>query len=149
MSALSYQTVDRPRVPSLPEAAFARRDEPGASRALVVVVDDDPAVRSALKFSLEVEGYQVEVCDSGEALLACQLPDSRACLVLDYGLPGMSGLDVVSLLRRREVHLPAVLITSHPPRALRTAAAAAGVWIVEKPLLGDSLLDAIRTTLAD
>jgi FixJ family two-component response regulator len=120
---------------------------PSRTHPLVVVVDDDAALRHALTFSLELEGFQVEGCDSGEALLARALPDRDTCLVIDERLPGVSGLQALRKLRARAVALPAVLITSNPKAALRQAAAAAGVPIVEKPLLGDALLGSIRAAL--
>lgn len=127
---------------------MSSRRLPSVSHPLVILVDDDPAVRSALKFSLELEGYQVETCASGEALLAHHLPDHDACLVIDERLPGIGGLQALDELRRRNVSLPAVLITSNPKGILRQAAAAAGVPIVEKPLLGDGLSGMIREALA-
>ena len=122
--------------------------EPSES-PLVVVVDDDAAVRSALQFTLELEGFRVETWDSGEALLLRQgLPQSDACLVIDERLPGISGLETLRQLRQRQVSLPVILITSHPRPPFRAAAAAAGVPILEKPLMGDSLMTSIRTALA-
>ncbi|WP_374569802.1 response regulator transcription factor [Phenylobacterium sp.] len=117
-------------------------------RPTVVLVDDDTALRTALKFSLEIEGYQVEACESGEELLAAKLPTSRACLVLDYNLGGMDGLAALTELRRRGVNLPALLITSHPRLTVRLGAEHAHAKIVEKPLLGDALLGEIHTALA-
>jgi FixJ family two-component response regulator len=115
----------------------------------VIIVDDDAAVRMALQFALELQGYSVEVCDSGEALLEKALPQADACLVIDERLQGISGLQALCILRRRDVALPAILITSHPQPQLRSAARAAGVPIVEKPLIGDALLTAIRVALTD
>jgi FixJ family two-component response regulator len=67
--------------------------------------------------------------------------------VLDERLSGMSGLQALAALRKRAVTLPAILITSHPQPQLRNAAKAASVPIVEKPLIGDALLTAIRIAL--
>src|SRR5262245_17601945 len=100
----------------------------------LVIVDDDRALRAALTFSLGLDGFQVEACGSGEALLAHELPE-RGCLVIDQRLPGISGLDALRALRARGVALPALLITTDPNRRLRAAAAEAGASIVEKPLL--------------
>jgi FixJ family two-component response regulator len=121
----------------------------GAGRdSFVFVVDDDPAVLSSLKFSLELEGFLVrayarpaELLDAGDLLDA-------GCLVLDYNLPEMTGLDLLQQLRDRHVAAPAVLITSHPTRVLRDRAAAAGVPIVEKPLFGSALTDRVRDAFA-
>lgn len=116
-------------------------------RPLVVIVDDDPAVRGSLTFSLELDGFDVEAFESGEALLLRQLPPRPTCLVLDQKLPGISGLEALRQLRAREVASPAILITSHPHRSVVEAAAEAGVPIVEKPLLGDALLHDIHRAL--
>jgi FixJ family two-component response regulator len=117
-------------------------------RPVVLIIDDDPAVRNSLKFSLEIEGYAVFLYPDGSHLLSKpDLPHSD-CLVLDYNLPDMTGLEVLDELRERRIDAPAILITSHPNRTLQERAEAAGARIVEKPLLGDSLMDSIRDLLA-
>src|SRR5215469_15822113 len=86
---------------------------------IVLVVDDDAAVRSALKFALEVEGFAVKLYAGSIALLAEQgLPD-RACLVIDYRMPGVDGLELVRRLRARQVALPAILISGRVDDQLR------------------------------
>jgi FixJ family two-component response regulator len=113
----------------------------------VVLLDDDAALRMALTFSLEIEGYRVEACATGEELMALDLPPSEACLILDYRLGGMSGLDALQALRQRGVQLPAVLITSNPTPGVRARAARLQAQVVEKPLLGDHLLGHIHRML--
>jgi FixJ family two-component response regulator len=115
---------------------------------VVVVVDDDIALRTALAFSLELEGFSVDARGSGEELLNRPLPAGASCLVLDERLPGIGGLETLRALRWRGVELPAVLITTNPRAALRAAARGAGVPIVEKPLVGDALVESIRAALA-
>ena len=78
-----------------------------------------------------------------ELLNEDSLPDA-SCLVVDYYMPGMNGLELVAHLRDRNVLIPAILITPAPSDNLRNRAATAGVPIVEKPLLGSRLLDSIR-----
>ncbi len=116
---------------------------------LVLIVDDDAAVRTSLAFSLELEGFRVCTFGTAEALLIGVLPGDNACLLLDERLPGVSGLDALGQLRGREVRLPALLMTSNPSPALRAAARAAAVPIIEKPLLGEALSLAIRAALGD
>src|SRR4029079_11738647 len=85
-----------------------------AKSPVVVVVDDDTAVRNALKFSLELEGYTVRTySDALELLDGPQLPPG-ACLVMDYKLPGLDGLEAIARVRERYAGLPAILITKHP-----------------------------------
>jgi two-component system, LuxR family, response regulator FixJ len=59
----------------------------------------------------------------------------------------MNGLALVGKLRERGISMPAILITTHPSPALRQRAAAAGISIVEKPLLGNALLDNVYNAL--
>jgi len=117
------------------------------SRPTIYVVDDDDAVRRALAFALDLDGFGVETFESGEALLLREPPTAPGCLVLDERLPGISGLDTLRQLRARQVALPAVFVTSHPKPAFREAAARAGAPIVEKPLEGETLIGAIHRLL--
>ena len=127
----------------------------GANRAAIVfsqdsapftifVLDDDADLCAALRFSFELDGFAVETFESGEALAQWRDFPKNGCLVLDYWLPGMNGLDTLEVLRGREVELPAILITSNPRRYVRLRAAANGVRIIEKPLLSNALVDLIR-----
>lgn len=113
----------------------------------LVLVDDDFALRSALKFALELDGFRVQAFASGEDLLAAELPERDVCLILDENLPGLGGLDSLEALRRRAVDLPAILITSHPGPGLRRRAGRLRVPIIEKPLIDDLLVRNIRSAL--
>lgn len=113
----------------------------------VLIVEDDRAVRESLKFSLVIEGFAVRVYADAEQLLAEPLLPKFDCLIVDQNMPGMNGLDLVSELRARNVDAPAILITSHPGRSVRDQAAAAGISIVEKPLL-NSLIEHVRDTVS-
>ena len=111
----------------------------------VLVIDDDAAILASLKFSLEIEGYAVQTYSSAKALLADPARKKSGCLILDYNLADGNGLQALDELRSHGVTLPAILITTNPGRHLRQRAAAAAVAIVEKPLIGNMLVDAIRT----
>jgi two-component system, LuxR family, response regulator FixJ len=114
---------------------------------VVLVIDDDPAVRSSLKFSLEVEGFAVRAyAGAYELLNETDLP-AKSCLLIDYYMPTMNGLELLARLRDRGVSIPAMVITSHPNRKLRDRIAAAGVPLIEKPFLGNVLTDRIREAL--
>jgi two-component system, LuxR family, response regulator FixJ len=112
--------------------------------AVVGIVDDDPAVRNSLKFALEIDGLAVAVYAGADELLQDGDLSRFSCLVVDQNMPGLSGLDLVAALRDRRLSVPVILITSHPSKALIARADKAEVPIVEKPLLGNALLDRIR-----
>jgi two-component system response regulator FixJ len=115
---------------------------------MILIVEDDQGVREALRFSLATEGYAVRTFASAASLLAeSDLPE-HGCIILDYRLPGMNGLDLLTELYRRGVRLPAVLITTLPSNGLRAQAAAANVPIIEKPLTGDALSNWVRESLS-
>lgn len=115
-----------------------------AQRPLVVVVDDDPAVCGSLKFSLELEGFTVRIYNSGAEILHADDFDGCNCFVIDQRMPGMSGMELIAKLRNRKILTPAILIISHPNATLSARAAMAQIPIVEKPLLGNTLVDTIR-----
>ena len=118
------------------------------SKTLIAVVDDDTAVRSSLKFSLEIDGFAVRTFASAEELLrtgdliACQ------CLIVDQEMPRMTGLELVTALRKQGVEVPAVLISGHATPALTRQAMGAGVPVIEKPFLGNGLIELIRAAAA-
>ena len=117
-------------------------------RPIVILVDDDPAVTHAVQFSFDLEGLEVRGYRDAESLLDdADLPQG-GCLVVDQNLPGMSGLSLLESLRATGVRLPAILITTNPRAVLRDRAATAGIPIIEKPLLTDALLTAVRTALS-
>ena len=99
----------------------------------VLIIEDDPAVRSSLKFALEVEVFLALAHQTRAELLKDRYPQD-GCLIVDYKLPDMNGLDLIVELRRRKIELPAILITTHPSAAVRDRAARAGVPLIEKPL---------------
>lgn len=114
-----------------------------ASPPCVLVVDDDPALLAALEFALKAEGYQVRSCADAEAALKASA-DQLACLVVDYKLPDIDGMDLGRRLREAGVDAPMILITTNPDARCRARAARDGAVIVEKPLLGDRLVRQIR-----
>ncbi|HEX2800925.1 MAG TPA: response regulator [Phenylobacterium sp.] len=123
-------------------------DRPGPERRMVVLVEDDQALASALQFSLRLEGWEVAHRVSGEALLDEPLPQDPFCLVIDIKLPGISGVLALTRLRRRGIANPAILITSDPTPALQRVAVRLRAEIVEKPLISGDLFAAIRRRLA-
>jgi two-component system response regulator FixJ len=124
------------------------RADLAAKRPVVAVVDDDPAVCGSLKFSLEIEGFIVRTFHSGAELLHAHDVEVCNCFVIDQRMPGMTGIELIDALRGRRILTPVILVISHPNVALSARAAKAAVPIVEKPLLGNALVDCIRAACA-
>jgi two-component system, LuxR family, response regulator FixJ len=114
------------------------------AKPTVLIVDDDPAVRSSLQFCLEIEGFQVRTYGCGTDLLFDpDIPES-GCLVVDYHLPDMNGLELLSELRCRGLDIPVILVTTNPTALVRARTTRAGAILIEKPLLNDALFEEIR-----
>ena len=115
---------------------------------IVFVVDDDPSVRSSLKFLLSTVGLQVESFDSADSFLHKKPPDAPSCLVLDVRLPGLSGLDFQRELAARNTPIPIIFLTGHGDIPMSVRAMKAGaVEFLTKPFRDQDLLDAVRIAL--
>lgn len=114
------------------------------ARHIVLVVDDDPAVRSSHKFSLEVEGFEVRTYASPNELLGEASLPAGCCLIVNYQMPEMNGLELLARLRDRGLTMPTILVTGYSSDHLRKRAAAAGVTLLEKPFLGNRLIKCLR-----
>ncbi len=113
----------------------------------VLIVDDDAAVRGALKFALEVEGFQVRLYPDAPSILADRALPLQGCLVIEDRMPGMDGLELIERLRACDVCLPVILIGSAISGRLRQRARQVGVHaVLEKPLFDGALVESIRRT---
>ena len=114
-------------------------------RPLIYVVDDDYDVLTSLRFLLETEGFEVRTFRSGSALLGSATRNRADCLVVDYKMAGIDGLELAGRLRAIGVSTPIVLITGYPDDNIQAKAGSAGVWqVLLKPNLEDSLVECVR-----
>src|SRR6185312_11969685 len=88
-------------------------------RPLVAVVDDSESVRESLPDLLQQAGWAVLAFASAEAFLESAAADDSSCLILDVGLPGMSGPELQLELLRRGKAIPIVFITAQGDKSLR------------------------------
>jgi two-component system, LuxR family, response regulator FixJ len=126
------------------DPAMTEGPQATAKRPMIAVVDDDPAVCGSLKFALELEGFAVCTYHSGAELIHAGDLEGFDCFVVDQRMPGMTGMQLVEVLRGGRVLTPVILIISHPNAALSARAQMAAIAIVEKPLLGNALVERIR-----
>ena len=119
-----------------------------AGRAFIVVVDDDESVRESLPDLLTECGYSVSAFPSAAEFLASRAVEKTDCLILDYAMPGMSGLELQHELIRRGNPVPIVFITGNEDETIRPLVVAAGaVDCLFKPFSESQLLDAVNTAL--
>ena len=115
---------------------------------MVYVVDDDHDVRTSLRFLLETEGFEVRTFRNGAALLGSSTRHLADCLVVDYKMADIDGLELAQRLRRLDVSTPIVLITGYPDENLSAKAMSAGVrQVLLKPNLEDNLVECVRNAI--
>lgn len=115
---------------------------------MVFVVEDDSSVREALAGLIRSAGWNVEVFVSAHEFLARPQADAPSCLVLDVGLPGLSGLDLQARMAETHNDIPIVFITGHGDIPMSVRAMKAGaVEFLTKPFVDQDLLDGIQTAL--
>ena len=111
--------------------------------ALVIIVDDDVAVRESLDSLFRSVGFATRLHGAPAELLAAPLPDLPGCIILDVRLPGISGLDLQGELARSGIALPIVFMTGHGDIPMSVRAMKAGaVDFLAKPFRDQDMLDA-------
>ena len=120
----------------------------GPTSATIVVIDDDPSVRRALRRLIRSAGMSVTTHGSAEEFLATGGPPAD-CLILDVRLPGMSGLDLQRLLAESGRDVAVVVMTAHEDQVVRRTALGAGaVDFIAKPFDRDRMLGAVARAVA-
>ena len=120
-----------------------------STRLVVSVVDDSESVRESLPELLRQVGYDVEAFASAEDFLTSEALSATNCLILDVGLPGLSGPDLQQELRHRGSTIPIVFITARSDEgSLRRRLMANGAAeVLFKPFTDTALLDAVDAAL--
>jgi FixJ family two-component response regulator len=122
--------------------------DPNHEEAVVLVVDDDEAMREALRSLLQSVDLRVEMFRSAAAFLQADLPTAPGCILLDVRLPGQSGLELQAELIREDIRIPIIFITGHGDVAMSVKALKAGaIDFLVKPFRDQDLLDAISTAI--
>ncbi len=119
------------------------------SELSVFIVDDDEAVRASLSRALRTRGYTTETFASAQAFLDSDGPERHGCLILDYGMPDMSGLELQQQLLKRKCMIPIVFITGHGGvREAVEAVKHGAIDFLEKPFRPDVLISHIEAAFA-
>src|SRR3954463_12399624 len=135
------------------EQAIQRQAGPGPietsaqAGAVVLVVDDDPEIRDVVRWLLEDEGWTVETASDGRDALERATRARPALIVLDMGLPIMTGEEVARRLHDVYVDPPPIIVVSADGRAGEKAARIGAASYLHKPFDVDTLARLVRVTL--
>jgi FixJ family two-component response regulator len=115
-------------------------------RALIAIIDSDDSLRARLRILLGAAGLKVELFNSAEEYLKRSKSHSPNCIVLDVGLPGMSGLDLQSRQAKTRGKTPLVFLTAqNEVRTSVRAMKAGAIDYLIKPFQDEELLDAVKS----
>jgi FixJ family two-component response regulator len=115
---------------------------------MVVIVDDDDSMRSAVQDLLEAIGLPSQGFASAEQFLQSGKQHETACLIADIRMPGMSGLELQANLNAQGCRIPIIFITAHGDENMRMRARREGaVEFLSKPFAEEVLLDSVRAAL--
>lgn len=121
---------------------------PQPSERCIYIVDDDLDMRHSLARALDIRGYETRQFASAKDFLEAFSDDAGGCLILDYGMPEMSGLELQALLVERGIAIPTIFITGHGgvPESVQAMKLGA-VDFLEKPFKQSVLIEQIETAL--
>lgn len=115
----------------------------------VFIVDDEPAVRKAVRLMLLSAGHDVETFASATEFLAAFDPARSGCLVCDVRMPGLDGMELLRRLAKSDNHIPVVMLTAHGDVPMAVDAMKIGaVDFLEKPADPDTLRRKVAEALA-
>jgi len=119
-------------------------------KPMVHIVDDDEAVRKSLHLLMQSEEIPAQTYASAEDFLDEHAQSKLGCLLLDVRMPGMSGMQLLDLLKQQDVAIPVVFITGHGDIAMAVQAMKAGaIDFIEKPFDSERLLGTVRRCLSE
>lgn len=120
-----------------------------SAASVVILLDDDPAMRRSLTLALGLAGYEVRAYESAGEMFEALDPAQPGCLLLDLRMPEMGGLEVQEALQTRGCTLPVIFISAFGdiPTTVRALKGGA-VDFVEKPFTADALVARIEEAFA-
>jgi DNA-binding response OmpR family regulator len=134
--------------PAGPEAA---RPDAGAGPSggpRILLCDDDRPVRDSLAEALAAEAFEVDTAERAVDAIQKVMRTSYGALLLDLKLPGLGGLDAISVIKRFDARLPIIVMTGHASYETEQAARAAGIfYYLVKPFSLPEMTDAVKAAV--
>jgi two-component system CheB/CheR fusion protein len=120
----------------------------GAASSTIFVIDDERAIREAMRDLLQENGYSVQIFAGGPAFFEAYRPGHKGCVLVDALMPGMSGIELIERLKTGGYELPSIVITGNGAVPMAVQAMKAGaVDFIEKPVGHDELLASVKRAL--
>jgi DNA-binding NtrC family response regulator len=117
--------------------------------ARILIVDDDPGIRSLLVRLLRAQGYETSEAESGGKALEFLEEAEPALIISDLRMPGMSGLALLELVKKRVPHIPVMIVTGHAsPESTLDAVQLGAFDYLEKPFKTDVLIKVVERALS-
>jgi FixJ family two-component response regulator len=118
-------------------------------RSVIAVVDDDASIRVAADSLLRARGYIVSTFASAAEFLSSRQLDETSCVITDVRMPGMSGVDLQTVVRNQGCSTPFIFITAFPEESARLRAMRDGaVCFLSKPFDAPALIRCVEAALA-
>jgi DNA-binding response OmpR family regulator len=137
-----------------------RRTEPGAghggvpapdgaaTKPRILLCEDNQQIRDSLADALGAEAYQVDTAERAVDAIQKVMHETYGALLLDLKLPGLGGLDAISVIKRFDERLPIIVMTGHGSYETEQAARAAGIfYYLVKPFSLNEMSDAVRAAV--
>ena len=116
---------------------------------IISIIDDDDSMRCAMKSLVTSLGLRVHTFRSAEEFLQSPSVDDTSCLITDLQMPGLSGIELQSLLVAQARHMPIILVTAFPEERMRNRAMQAGaLGFLSKPFESQTLIKLIDKAIA-
>lgn len=116
------------------------------ANSLIAIVDDDELVRTSLAGLLRSIGIGAEAFSSADSLLATD-PGRFDCVVSDFQMPGMTGLELTRVLRDRHKSVPVIIVTAYPERVSNGSRSNDRLNLLEKPVDSSQLIACIESVI--
>ncbi len=126
-------------------ATFESAKLTAAKRRSVLIVDDEEVLVRAMTRVLEARGYQVKAAHDGNAAMALIRREPFDVIVSDIQMPGMTGIDLLRVVRAYDLDVPVILMTGAPTVETAIEAVSLGaLQYLSKPTPGDELVNAVE-----
>jgi CheY-like chemotaxis protein len=121
---------------------------PGNQVRQILVVDDEPAVRDAIKMMLKFDGHAVQTANGSKEALSLLEQGKFDLITVDYSMPGMKGDELAAVIKQRLPHQPIIMISAYAEMLKSSSNPLPGVdFILSKPFLLKDLREAMAGVL--